>query len=161
MDPETLATLAQAAGGAAGAVKTVVEALTLTRGKVKGNREAEEQLSESIQLVLDLQTRLLDLQAKAFSLQGELSKLQEQNTQLREQIREEEKRSADRKQYQRKKVGQATVVVSEEDPETYFCPTCFEKSKQTVAIQSHPMRGGSFGSHYCYTCKTSFRIQGG
>jgi TolA-binding protein len=153
MDAAGAGELLTTISGMAGATKAVAEAVRAVKAKVKGNAEAEKAVSEAFDQVLSLQDRMIDLQEKILRLQAE-------NAGLREQIRSEEKRAAERQKYKKKKVGQAVVLVTEEEPDTYLCPTCFETRGRAIPIQAHPSRTGTFGTHFCSTCETSFRLHG-
>ncbi|HTG32578.1 MAG TPA: hypothetical protein VLB76_06565 [Thermoanaerobaculia bacterium] len=148
MDPLTLATIT----GVTSAAKTTLDAILAVLSKGKG-RDAEKAAKEALGLVSDLQARLLQFQEIAL-------RLQEENAQLRAEIRQKEEGATERKQYERKTVGRSVVLVREDEPGNFYCPTCMEVKKHAIPLQPHPMRSGSFGSHFCSQCETSYRLRG-
>jgi hypothetical protein len=155
MDPETVTTLVQTAGGAAGALKTILETITAARGQVKSNKEADAKLSEAIDLAIDLRSRLVDLQEKAFRLQKELDDLHAENVKLREDIRREKEGTTERQKYQLKKAGGSTVYVREDQPGVYYCTTCGAKG-HWIPLQPESIK--VLGTHSCGQCHTLYRL---
>jgi len=154
MDPVTLAAISAAAG----ATKSTVDALSSILSKAKG-RDAEKAAREALLLVADLNTRLLALQEVTLRLHQEKAQALEENAKLRAEIRQKEEGMTERQKYQRKMVKRSIVLVREDEPDYFYCPTCFETKKQTIPLQPHPMgRSSSFGSHFCSQCRTSFRL---
>ncbi len=152
MDPITVGGVATVIGSMAATTKTVIEIVKTARTKAK-NPEVEKSLSDALEQIFSLQSSMIDLQAKILSLQ-------EENSQLREKIRQEEARAKDRGQYQRKKIGGAVVLIREEEPDTYYCPACFESRGQRILLQETPRTFRRMvGSHECPQCKADYPIQ--
>ena len=137
--------------GVASAIKAVSEMVTGFRKKKKADPETESLLSE-------IETRLFALQKEVLSLKEHEIRLLEENSQLRAKISSKEEGSLERQKYQRKKVGKATVMVRDDEPDTYYCPTCYANGK-FIPIQVAPGGfAGVFGSHHCSTCNSFFPI---
>jgi hypothetical protein len=142
--------------GMAGATKAVAEAFKTLKARVKGNPEAERAVSDALDQILSLRTGMLDLQEKVLRLQQELASSQSENVKLREEISREKKRTADSQQFQRKKVGYAVVMVRENEPDIFYCPSCLEQSGHAIPLQQID-RGEH--SHMCFTCETVFSLE--
>jgi predicted RNA-binding Zn-ribbon protein involved in translation (DUF1610 family) len=146
MDAEILATITSFAS----ATKTTIEAIRAALAKTKAN-------SETLALVSELQSRLLQLQEIALSLHQEKAQAIEENAQLRAEIRRNEEGAAERQKYQSKEVGCSRLLSREDQPGTYYCPTCFEVKK--VAIPLQQVKQGAFGLDYrCNVCGTAFPV---
>jgi hypothetical protein len=145
MDPVTLATITTLVG----ATKTGIDATLAVLSRAKG-RDAEKAAKEALTLVSDLQTRILQLQEVAF-------RLQEENAHLRADIRQKEERATDRQKYKRKQVGQSTVLVLEDEPDTYYCTTCEATHGRYVPLQPMPRNFRRLGSHRCTVCQTIYQ----
>lgn len=151
---DDIGTLVQTAGGVAGTVKTIADAISSLRGQGK-DKEAEKRLSDTLDLVMDLRSRVFDLQEKALSLQQKLADLQGENMQLREQIRAKEEGSADRENYERCNVGKSVVVVRKDNPNMYLCATCFEKGDKVYLSKQPDISRRITGiSHTCPKCSS-------
>ena|ERR1700709_268913 len=154
MDPATIATIA----GLTGAAKTTVETVRLILEKAKG-RDAEKAAKEALGLVMELNTRLLQLQEIAFRLHEEKAQAVEENTQLRKEIRHKEEWVAEGKKYKGKKVGHSLFLVHEDDPDLFYCPTCFRTKQALITVQPYSGRYapiGSIGGYQCNSCGTRF-----
>lgn len=154
MEPATVATI----GAIAKAASKALEAINSARKKASTDPETEEALDQAHELVISLRQSILGLQDDVLRLQGDVLRLQEENgslreqaSELREKIREKETRTLDREQYERRKVGGATVVVPKDDPETFLCATCFEAEKKVYLNKLSPTFQ-SFGTHRCPKC---------
>jgi len=156
MDPETVTAMVLTAKGAAGAIKGVIDAIGAARAQVKDNKEADKKLSDFLDLVIELRTRILALQEKAFDFQKDLGELQSENMKLREEIRSKEERAADRQKYQRKQVGRAVLMVHSDDPSAYFCPACFETKERPIPLQNRSNPMSHSGTYLCPSCDARY-----
>jgi chromosome segregation ATPase len=148
MDADLLTTIT----GLAGAAKTSIEAIRAALG-TKG-RGAEKALAP----IADLQARVFELQEVALRLQRELAEAQEENAKLRTQIRQKEEGAAERQNYQRKQIGQSTVLARDDEPGTYYCTTCQATHGRYVPLQPMPRNFRSMGSHRCTVCNTIYQL---
>ena len=112
--------------------------------------QARQDLLEAQDLFVSLKSQLLDLKESVLEFQ-------EENSRLRAEIRAKEGGATEREKYERRKVGQDWVMVPVGEDEPYFCPSCTNSGSESL-LQTHPMGGHEFGSHYCSHCKTSFRL---
>jgi prophage DNA circulation protein len=129
---------------AASSMKSVVEAIKTARTKAKGNKEAMAALLEAQELALSLQASLFAAKEQAFALQ-------EENRELRTKVRQYEERAIDQEKYEPRKVGQATVMVLKDSPDTFLCATCFANGKLSyLEPQSSVLT--ILGTHHCSGC---------
>jgi len=136
---------------AANSVKAVVEAIKAARGKAKGNAEALAALVNAQELALSLQSSLFEAKEQAFALQ-------EENRQLRAQVREHETRALEREGYERRKMGQAVVVVHEDHPDRPLCATCFAAGRMVDLVEL-PLVAQVVGTHICPTCELPVKLK--
>lgn len=136
---------------AAGSVKTIVEAIKTAREKAKGNAEALAALVNAQELALSLQSSLFEAKEQAFALQ-------EENRQLRAQVGEYQARTLDRENYERRKMGQAVVVVHKDHPDHPLCATCFEANR-LVDLVELPRVAQVVGTHMCPTCQLPVKLK--
>ena len=147
MDISAVGEVAGVAGAVASAAKSLGEAISALRSKVKGNREVDEITSVALERVLAVQSSALQFQEMAFRLSGDAAQLkykllqaQRENDDLRRQIREEEERAAERKNYRLVNKEGAVVLVRDGDTKsTYYCPACFQIVGRAIPIQLHPL----------------------
>jgi len=150
MDAETLTTIS----GLAGATKATLEAVQAIVTKTKGNKEAEKAAAEALGLVTDLQSRLFQLQEVAF-------RLQEENRQLREDILEKKERLAERERYQGQQMGHSLLLVREDQPSIFYCPTCLETKGTAISLQPRFANWGGGSApvgYHCNVCDTTFPV---
>jgi len=138
--------------GATTASKNVVDLLKAAKLKLKGNREAESELSVIESAVSDLHTSLLTSQTRALSLQTE-------NGQLREKIRAYEERAAEKDKYESKVIkGHSVVVLKGHDGPPYWCHSCFMRGDfSQLARQPAPWQEVK-GSYACPKCDAPHHI---
>ena len=135
-------------------VKTGIDALRSALEKAKGRGD-----STTKPAVIDALALASDLQARVFQLEKEALRLEEENRQLRAEVGSRHEWLAERQRYMPTKVGQATVLVRDDRPGLYFCPTCFDESRDhPVPLQPHVATRGSFGSHMCTKCGHGYRL---
>jgi hypothetical protein len=165
MDASIAAELLAALGGMASTTRTAVETIKAVKGHVK-NADAAAQLEIATAELKSLNSQFLAAQEKIRTFNSEILRLQEENSALRRQeaelradIGRKDEWASERRKYQKKKMGDAVVLVREDEPGTFYCPTCFETRDKPIPLQGHPM-GIAVASHYCSTCKTTFRLHG-
>jgi hypothetical protein len=144
MDPMT--TIA----GVAGAIKSIADLVGGLRGKKKADPETEK-------VLLEIETRLVALKTEVLSLKEREIHLLEENARLRAKISSKEEGTLERQKYQRKQVGQATVMIRDDEPGVYYCATCYAKDK-LIPLQAVPDLLQVMGSHSCSECHSYLSI---
>ena len=141
------------------AVLSATSSLGQAISSIRGKTDAETQKLTDVQSsVLDLQSRIIELQKTALTKQEELLTLKTDNSQLREQIRKYEMQSTERERYERRKIGDAWVMVPKGENEPMFCSTCFEKGTLN-ALQPMASAFEIMGSHWCPTCQLPLSLK--
>lgn len=150
MDPVTVGGVVTVIGSMTTTTKTIMEIVKTARSKSK-NPEVERSLSEALEQIFSLQAGMIDLQTKILNLQ-------EENSQLRDKIRQEEERAKDREQYERKEIRGSVVLVRAEEPNNYYCQSCFQTKKRAILLQKMAGVFSIIGSHVCPGCKQHYAL---
>ena len=148
----------EAIGSATTITKSIQQAISSVVG-ITSDTKAKKNLIDAQSSILSLQSHLLKFQEAIFALQKEVLTLEREKDELRRQIREEEVRSTERKEYERRQVGpsKSVVMVPKGETEPMFCFTCFEKGHLS-ALQPMTSSFRVFGSHKCPACSNTFHI---
>lgn len=168
MSAELALEVLSALGGAASTTKTILDTIRAAKASIK-NGDMQARLESALAEGNALQTRLFEIQEKVASLNRTIIHLESENAQLtrketdlREEIRRKEEGASERQKYQRKAIGKSVVMVRDDEPQQYFCPTCFEKTGgKGIPIQPYPpIVVQSIGfTHHCASCKTDFSLK--
>lgn len=142
-------------GGVLTATKAVVSAVKDLKSPPKALLAAISTLETE---ALDLKQTVLDLKTEALKLGEENLSLRRENSELREQVRAHERRALEGEQYHLKIVGQATVVVKDDNQDIHYCSACWAKSRVAIPLQALPRPMIRMGTHYCPNCKANIHI---
>jgi len=153
VDPVTLATITGVTGAAKLALEIARDALL--KGKGRGAERANQ---EALALVDSLNARLVELEKISLQLHAEKTQAIEENTRLRAEIREQEERAAERQRYKSQKVGASLLLVRDDDPEIFYCPTCAETKRFHISLQPHWTWGDNPSGYRCNSCETVFPL---
>ena len=150
-------------GSIAATSKTLAETIEKVRGKGAKAKEAHAILTEAQELAISVRSGILDLQEKVLQLREEKADLQDQirvvvkkSEELTDKLRAKESWATKREGYERRLMGQSTVMVEKESPEILLCPTCFE-AERLAFLTRLGWDAEPIGTHLCPICKATFR----
>lgn len=133
-----------------GAVAKLLESTKKIFGKSSLDSQAGAAVLQAIELTSGLQGSLIEAQRENLRLEARVLELEAEIQSLR-------RKPDPQHDYEELRVGQGVVLVRHGTSSPYYCPTCAQTKKVFVPLQAHPI--SHFGSHYCNTCKASFKLR--